>query len=357
MIRTLARDELTATTGAALGANSERSSRSLIRYALRRAAFHLAPASRAELVRFAYDPLMEIGVERDAVEETLDELIVYGDLFEMRRLQSDPWDAPSSVIRPAPPSFVARPSGAIVILGVSGELPTPLTPDLEERLDTSKSVRILHEEKDENLPGRLTLLGLVPLSEAAWLRAPRLEAADAHAAWWQASLAALSPTPGGVPNLEMLDPGRKIRFYKGRWTTPATKTDGVRLVRRPQDYGAPLWSIAEFRQGLALRVADLHENDDRQSPQDLGWRFQAALDASLGHPQEVGIRTVGSGVSLDFFSPLPAFVERRLALAGTKTTGPKRLFSFEMSEQAAAVEVAALQETMWMRSVHEGDVR
>jgi hypothetical protein len=357
MIRTLTPHELLTATCSALGVTGDCTPHGLIKPALRRGAFHLAPASRAELVRFASDPLKPLGVERDAVEEALDELIVYGDILEMRRMYSDPWDAPSSVLRPAPPSFVAREDGIVVILGVAGDLATALTPDLEERVAVGGPVRTVLANADEQLPARLRGLGLTQLSENAWLRAPSAETAGMHVDRWRARLASVVPTPGGVANLEILDPSRKIRFYKGRWTAPSRETDGLRLARRPQDYGAPLWTIAEFQNGIACKVVDLYEDDDRQLPHDLGWRFQAALDAMLGHPQEVGVRSVGNRVALDFFSPLPGFAERRLALVGTKTTEPGRIFSFDMTEQAARIELLALQQTMWMHPLREEDAR
>jgi hypothetical protein len=357
MIRTLTPDALAAATGVALGITGDCAPIELIKPALRRAAFYLAPASRAELIRFAAEPLEALGVDRDTVEEALDELIIYGDLLEMRRLQNDPWDAPISVIRPAPPSFVERGGGLLVILGVAGELPSALTPDLENRVNALGPVRTLKAGGDEDLAKRLESLGLARLPEAAWLRTPKIESAPAHVGDWKERLAHIAPTPGGVPNLEILDPSRRIRFYKGRWISPSTKTEGLRLARRAQDYGAPLWTIAEFQGGVALKVIDLYQDDDRQRPYDLGWRFQAALDATLGHPQEVGVRRLDKRVALDFFSPLPAFAERRLALVGMKTSDQSSLFSFEMTDQMANVELAALQETLWMLPVREKDVQ
>ena len=41
---------------------------------------------------------------RDQCEAALDELTVYGDVLEMRRLPQDAWGMPTQVFRPAPPT-------------------------------------------------------------------------------------------------------------------------------------------------------------------------------------------------------------------------------------------------------------
>jgi hypothetical protein len=355
MIRALNSDELRIAVGSAVGLTSDLTPHSIVRASLRRAAFHLAPASRSNLARFVSEAVVPLGIEYDVVDEAIDDLIVYGDLLEMPRRQDDPWDAPPAVIRPAPPSFVERDSGTFVILGVAGAMSSALMPELAERVDTTGSVRTISAGQGELLADRLKALGLTSLNEGAWLRAPMVETATAFIDRWADALSSLTATPGGVSNLEILDPSRRVRFYRGRWTTPDAKTQGLRLVRRQQDFGAPLWAIAEFHHGLAAKVLELFEDADRQSPRDIGWRFQAAVDAMLGNPQEIRIRREGEQSILDFFSPLPAFAERRLALAGTKTTGQGRLFSFEMTDQAAAVEVAKLQEALWMSPLREGN--
>lgn len=355
MIRALNSEALRSAVGSAVGLAGDQSSHSIVRASLRRAAFYLAPASRANLARFVSEALLPLGIDPDVVDEAIDDLLAYGDLLEMPRRPDDPWDAPLAVIRPAPPSFVERAGGTFVILGVAGAMPSALMPELYERVDTTGPVRTITAEQNELLADRLRALGLTSLTEGAWLRAPKVEAATSFVDRWANALSSLTATPGGVNNLEILDPSRRVRFYKGRWASPDTKTHGLRLVRRQQDFGAPLWAIAEFHHGLAVKVLELFEDADRQSPRDIGWRFQAAVDAMLGHPQEIRIRREDGQSIIDFFSPLPAFAERRLALAGIKTIGQGRLFSFEMTYQSAEAEIAKLQEALWMSPLREGN--
>lgn len=329
----------------------------LVKPALRRALFLLAPCSRADLTRFVAEPLAPLSIARETVEIALEELIVYGDALEMRKLASDPWDSPSSVLRPAPPSFVQREDGTIIVLGVAGDHPSALTPDLQARVVQSGPVRVLRVSGDGELSAHLRLLGLTPLSDQAWLRTPKIETAASHHQEWVRKLESVRESASGIDALEILDPDRTPRFYAGRWREPSGTTSGVVLARRPQLYGARLWSIAQFSHGICRRLLDVYEDDERQRPCDIAWRFQAAVDALNGRPQEVRVRHVGPFSSLDFFSPLPAFAERRLALVGVKKPGERCLFSFEMDAVGVEAELAALQTNLWMRPARDEEQR
>ena len=349
MIQALALDELRSSIAQALGLECATSDAPLIRAALRRAIYPLAPTSRSSLLRNVSNPLKALGIDREAVEDCLDDLIAYGDIFEMKRFADDPWDTPAVVLRPAPPGFVCRSDGSVVLLGVAGDYQSALTPDFDELVDDAGPVRTLQPIEARNLREELSLLGLVQLNEATWLQLPASQSPSEFLEHFEQALDKLVPTAGGVAQLEILDPAKSVRFYKGRWTAPSKTTDGLRLARRPQDYGAPLWTIALFQLGLATKVYDLLEYDGRESPRDIAWRFQAALDAKLGRPQEITLRKSSSGAALDFYSPLPAFAERHLALVGIKTTGPGRLFSFELPPSKLEAEIGFLECFLWMR--------
>lgn len=357
MMRALGHDEVLDLVGETLGL-SNASATDLIKPALRRGLFLLAPCSRADLIQFVGVPLVHLGITRDDVEAKLDDLVVYGDALEMRKLSSDPWDAPPAVLRPAPPSFVKRADGALIILGVAGDHPSALTPELQERVVETGPVRLLRAGDDDALPAHLKLLGLVPLSEQAWLRTPKVETAVAHRQSWIAQLEQVTETAGRIDDLEILDPERSIRFYTGRWRQPIPSTTGIFVARRPQQYGARLWSIAQFASGACHRLLDVYEDEERQRPCDIAWRLQAAIDSVAGHPQEVRVKSKAGMEKLDFFSPLPAFAERRLALVGTKQQpGTGCLFSFAVDPVHIDAELTALTTHLWMRPVREEESR
>lgn len=352
-MRALTPTEAIAIVGESLGMSAVQEPSALMKPALRRALFALAPASRADIVRYVAEPLSPLGIDRDAVESALDDLVVYGDAVEMRKGPDDPWDAPEVVLRPAPPSFVEREDGKLIIIGVAGDQATALPPDLDQRVTTHGPARILHASKAEYLADHLHNLGFAQLSEQAWLRLPAIETASAHRRHWTDALAKVSASQGIVDDLEILDWGRSVRYYSGRWRTPTAATNGMFVARRPQLYGARLWSFAAIENGVCRQILDFYEDQDRQRPCDLAWRLQAAIDADLGHPQPVRVRQVDETCLLDFFGPLPAFAERRLLLTGTKQASAGCLFSFAIDPSHTATELAALERSLWMRPVRD----
>jgi hypothetical protein len=82
---------------------------------------------------------------------------------------------------------------------------------------------------------------------------------------------------------------------------------------------------------------------------------QAAIDAVRGVPQQVRVSRTADGTRLDFYSPLPGFAERRLALVGDKLPGVRSLFGFLVHDRDAAPELNALQELLWMTPVASED--
>lgn len=352
MMRILSTSELLSCTGQALGVAAATTTSQLLKPALRRAAHILAPVARSDLVRFVAEPLGPLGDQREAVDSALEEMIIYGDILAMRRQPLDEWDAPAEVLRPAPPTFVRRSNGEFIILGVAGDHPTALSQELETLVVDDGMVRRLPPD-DGDLSTHLRLLGFAQLSEQAWLRTPQAEKATAHCTHWRTRLNAAPLLDHAVDDLEILDGARDPRYYRGRWTAAAGQ-NGMFVARRPQLYGAPLWSLAHLEQGRARRLIDLYANDDRQRPCDLAWRLQAALDAERAAPQRVRIRRTGATASLDLFSPLPAFAERRLALVATKAAGVQCLYSFTLPTTRLAEEIGALRSLLWM-AVDEED--
>jgi hypothetical protein len=350
-MRSLSLADLLLSIGDGLGVSDPGAIGPLLKPALRRAAHILAPAARSDLVRFVAEPLVAFGDQRDAVESALDEMIVYGDILAMRRQSLDDWGAPAEVLRPAPPTFVRRGNGEFIILGVAGDHPTALSQELDALLVDDGMVRRLAVQ-GEDLSTHLRLLGFAHLSEQAWLRTPPMESAAAHLARWQAKLDAAPTLDHAVDGLELLDGARDPLYYRGRWTAPGTRS-GMFVSRRPQLYGAPLWSLVSLDQGRARRLIDLYADDDRQRPCDLAWRIQAALDAERATPQRARIRRGAATASIDLFSPLPAFAERRLALVATKAAGAQCLYSFSLPDARLAEEVGALRTLLWMATDEE----
>lgn len=325
------------------------SSETLAAQAMRRAVSALAPCSRADALRFAREPLVDVIVEDgEWYEAILDALIAYGDVLEVTPQDDDAWRTGRLVLRPAPPSFVRRSNGDLIILGVAGDQPTALLGDLATQVQHQGPLRSLRQPMAATVIDHLKALGLVELPEPAWLRAPVSTSAKNYS---DSSRGELSKTPlatAPVVGLTLIDPESPVTFYSGRWRPPASGDTGVFVARRQQLFGLRPWCLVELERGEPRRLHDLVPTDNRERPCDLAWRIQAAFDATANRPQRVRPLVSGSVVELAFFSPLPAFAERRLAIKGDKSPRTGCLFAYTVPAAIAAAELAALSEKLWL---------
>jgi hypothetical protein len=280
--------------------------------------------------------------------EIVEELIVFGDILEMRPRADSAWSEEKSfVLLPAPPSFVARKNGSVAILGVAGDQITPLTAELESHASYQGVLRII-PDADADVQAHLLDLGLLKLPEKTWLRLPDIQTAAAHIASWQTILAR-EPSSSAIDGLEILDTQRPATFYKDRWCKPERKHSGVYIARRPQRYGASLWCLVEVQNGALLRFKDLSVTGDRLRPFDIAWRIQAAFDAAAGKPQCFRRSEIDASTALlRFYSPVPSWCERHLSITGKKTKADRCLFSFEIPADQIANEISFLRDTLWM---------
>jgi hypothetical protein len=323
----------------------------VIAQALRRAVHILAPCGKHELENAILQSFAGLGPVREElariVEQTLEELIVYGDILEMRDAEDDHWSRSALVLRPAPPSFVARKNGSIVVIGVAGDEITPFTPELASRLRHNGGLRIIYPEDGEDLKSLLHEIGLLELPETVWLRVPKLETAAGYLAEQRLQLAKEQPS-GAVEGMRILDSSRSPAFYRDRWTDASPRHEGIFVARRPQRYGSALWCLVELQGGVVRRFVDLHSLGGRIRPCDIAWRIQMAIDAESGTPQSVRVREGRETSLLDFFSPLPSWAERRLAIVANKTMGVGRLFSYELLTSGLEEEIAFLKKALWL---------
>jgi hypothetical protein len=355
-MRVIQSADIATITAASLGARGS-DVRDLLKPALRRASYLLAPCSASDLVRFVAEPLSPLGELHQETEAELQDLVAYGDIFEMRRIDGDPWDTPNVVLRPAPPAFVMRSKTQAFILGVGGDYPSPLPAELSASLDDTGPVRILDCPDDEDLAGHLREFGLTELREQAWLRIPPVASAADHIDDWRGRLTATPTNASAVPDLEVIDAARPSSFYNGRWRAPRQADTGLFVARRPQVFGGKLWCVVELAAGQPTRLLDLHPSDGFLRPCDQAWRLQAALDAVQGTPQQVTIIEEAATTHLAFGGPLPSFAERKLALVATKSRAPHCLFRFSSSTASLQEEIAFLQSILWMQPIRDGGKR
>ena len=327
-------------------------SEAFLAQAVRRAVSFMAPCTSRELARAVARSFSGPFKEEELTErvaDVIEELIVYGDILEMREPLDDVLGASRTfVLRPAPPCFVARPDGSVAIIGIAGEQPTPLTSELNSLLQHHGVLRILPRIDHSDVPATLAELGLLKLSERTWLRLPTSEAPAAYISEWERTLAN-EPVSSAIEGLQVLDTGTPPTFYKGRWGAPGRGQNGLFVARRPQKYGAPLWCIVSLSNGTLLRFKDLAVIGDRLRPFDIALRIQAALDAKTGKPQVFTLVSSDEGTTvMKFYSPLPSWCERKLAVAGTKSAASNCLFSFEIPSDQRDDLASFICDTLWM---------
>jgi hypothetical protein len=235
----------------------------------------------------------------------------------------------------------------MIILGVAGDEITPLSSEVNKRLAWHGVLRILVPEGPENLRTFLTELGLIELSEKTWLRLPSMESATHYSAAWTRRLADTAPA-SAIEGLQILDTRRPPDFYSGRWVETYSTLNGLHIGRRAQRYGAPLWCLVDLAAGVPRRFLDLASRRDRERTCDLAWRIQMALDADAGTPQRVRLRQADDQVVLDFFSPLPSWAERKLAVVGERTARHRSLLSYLIPQPEVDETIKFVKDYLWI---------
>jgi hypothetical protein len=320
---------------------------------VRRAAGIFCPCSPTTLVSAVSDSLQYLTEDNDElakrITDAVERLIIGGDLLELSQVTTDDPNVNGTWVFAAPPGFVTRPTGSIFILGIVPDEASPLPVSWSARVTYEGYGRVLTPLAGENLPSVLRELGLLELSEAVWIKTPKPEKAVDFRDGIFRRLAAQPPS-GAIEDISILEPARKVDYYTGRWTSPK-KESGIYVARRPQAYGAPLWGVASLSDGVVSKFLDFPLKGGRWRGCDVAWHLQMAIDHGRGTPQLYRRTALPEAVRLDFFSPLPMWTQRRLAVLGRAMTPEKCLISYAIPEKEGATEEAFLQDRLWLARV------
>lgn len=327
--------------------------------ALRRAASFLCPCSAATLVRSVEQPLRglvdDLVAIRSSIEEVLESTIAHGDILESRDINPGAVNDRSSLLYAAPPSFVARTSGAVILLGIVSDQLSALPDDLHRRIEYVHHVRRLQPLERENLREELLQLGLIELRYERWLNSPSIETPEQHVVRLDRLLDAAEPSRD-ISGLSLLDPERPVRFYRGRWVDVRSQT-GRFVARRDQAYGAQLWCYVQVRDGHPERMIDLPLGNSRWRGCDEAWRLQLALDAVRKQPQRFRVRNHRSDAVLEFFSPVPMWARRRWDAIGEPVLSSGCLFAYRIPYRELAEEVRFIRTELWLEELSDGSIK
>ena len=324
--------------------------------ALRRAASYLCPCSAATLVRAVVRPLRglvpDLEKTKELVEETLEAIVAHGDVLEQPEVQ-DGTPTARALLYAAPASFVVRQSGLVVLLGVAADQLSPLHSELGPRIQYLGYVRRLSpSSRTEDLRSELRQLGLFELTSDAWLKGPKPTAPSQAVAASDRALDVVPPSRD-IPGLLLLDPTKPVRYYRGRWTEPRTKT-GRFVARRQQAYGADLWCYVQLTNGQPERMIDLPQRGSRWRGCDEAWHLQMAIDAQRGSPQRFRATPSGDAVVLEFFSPMPAWARRRWDAIGEPVPSAGSLFAYRIPTTEIEEERRFAREALWLEEMTMG---
>ncbi|MFI6040921.1 hypothetical protein ACIA8C_04760 [Nocardia sp. NPDC051321] len=322
---------------------------------LRRAASFMCPTDPRALIDAVYSaihPLCVGKLSREDVSAVLELLVTSGDLLELRQGT----DRPTRLLYLAPPSNIERMPGTYLVLGIRPFGAALLETDTEMNIEYQGHTRTLRLDPAE-APRTLQALGLQQIPREQWVASPAAATQVAFVDRYRSRLNVANKA-GQLDGLKLLGPG-SVRYYRGRWRSPTTTDTGDFVVRRPQAYGADLWCLARFEAGIPQRLVELPIADPVVPGRDEAWRYQAAVDALHGVPQQFGIRTgqdLDADTRFDFYSPLPSFAERYLQLVGLslgRTT--QALFSFHVPTKAVDSAAAFLKDMLWMTQMEVHD--
>jgi len=320
----------------------------LLACALRRIAGISCPCSArtlaAKLLSSFQGLLSDTEELRDRVDDILDQLVMQGDLLELSQVAAAE-DDKSTTLYAARPSFVLRPHGDAILLGITPEEISPLPASMADRISYSGARRLIEPETGEDLVAALRALGLPQLSEHVWLKTASKDTAAGYVQRISDRLAALSRS-NAIADVELYDRAAHAR-YKKRWQSPAGRT-GCFVARRPQSYGAAIWGYADVESGVVRRFLDFPLSGAQFRGCDAAWRLQMAIEATSGAPQTYRVKDTEIGSILDFFFPLPIWAERRLSILGERRNGRDALYSFEFGAKDCPHIETFLNEWLWL---------
>ena len=280
-------------------------------------------------------------------------MVVAGDLLELHDVGVFDPAVRGTWVFAAPPGYIVSQSGEIFVIGIVADQDVFLLGSLVSRIRMRGFTRLIVPEVDEDLSTKLDDQGLQRLSEKSWLRTPKAEPFGQLLSRFELRLAERPPA-GTVNEMEILDGEQPVTYYRGRWKACTGKT-GIFVGRRPQEYGAPIWCLANVDAGNVARFLDLPASKSRWRGCDEAWHLQMAIDARRGQPQQY--RSNLATVNAVLISSRRCQLGPRGALSHLAGPYPGRrcLMSYMLPVGAVEFEENFLQEWLWLSRTEDSE--
>lgn len=322
--------------------------------ALRRVASSLSPSSASNLTRTVYKsvkPILEISEEDlvEKIQQSLESLIGNGDLIEQTEITtSNEISQRGKILYLRPPGFIKRLNNSVFLIGIASDNLSFLPMELERRVEYYQHIRKLTARQNEDLSGKLKKLGLIEISLDSWDRRNSVPETESPHNYIEKVKDFLSDNPGGLEGLQVLNPYKNVRYYRGRWESVRQQT-GFFIAKRPQAYGNDLWCYVELLDGTPLKMLDFPVLNKDSFGRDEAWRTQMAIDAERGKPQEFSINELNELYKqIKFYSPIPSWTQRRLDNLGEPYENDGCLFSYKVKGSEIFQEKSFLKEKLWL---------
>ena len=283
-------------------------------------------------------------IEREIIEFALDELITSGHIVELQsRVLYD--GRLMSTLFVKPPCYITLESGALAISGFGRGSREQLPEKLLTSGILSNSLILVSSSDAPKILDDLEASGIKETRANLWINQP--EFIEAQTRIDNISLKAAARPVSQIEDLRLIDPASDVMYYSGRWTTQPT--DDMRTIgRRPQSYGADLWCFVDYS-GKQFKFVDLPSTAELTEGRDEGWISQLAIDFINDNRQKLRVSEPNRDIlRLDFFSPIPGWVERRWALYGKKSRPHGVLFSYEFEVKIGWGEVEFAEREMYL---------
>ena len=289
----------------------------------------------------------------ETVEDTLEALVAHGDLLECHDVIRDDVQKVGALIYTAPPSFIRRKSGAVLLLGIIPDHISLLPEDMEKCIEHVNHVRRFPPNTVNDVRSYLSQLGFVELSPDAWLKTPPNETAAQHLTKLGRLLDTASPS-GDVPGLSYsIHPVRSVTTVGVGSSQPdrAGALSGDAPKHTVLTYGA----TSRLKKGLPTKFIDLPLASSTFRGCDEAWQLQAAIDFQRHESQWFQVDPgPNSTYVVNFFSPVPMWAKAsRWDSIGEPVVSGGCLFSYRFSPGETEEELRFAQEKLWLAEVSE----